>query len=220
MLGSDDMQTGDYAVKPTCKRDEDCLIDFLESNGFRYAKNFENNPSNGEYLIVINVIHRTYFRIDRYFLNVMPMSEIEFLNKIKYYPKSKVIRRSLYSDDNELLYDGYTVDYCPFGLGTSYFANGNKFQEGVFYTKGLIEGMEYYPTGQVRFEGILQTHGGYGPNYPKIGKLYSEDGDLIFSGKFEVKRGGVGFPMMKYPRYRFLEKRPKIDYLRSSYFGD
>lgn len=89
-----------------------------------------------------------------------------------------------------------------------------KYREGVFDTKGIIEGNEYYSSGQLKFAGIWKKHGAYGPKYPVMGNYFSEDGDLIFSGKFDVKRGGVGYPMMKYPKYRFEEKdRPKIDYL-------
>ena len=41
-----------------------------------------------------------------------------------------------------------------------------------------------------------------------------ENGDLIFSGKFHFQKGGVGYPMMKYPRYRLEEKdRPTLEYL-------
>ena len=43
---------------------------------------------------------------------------------------------------------------------------------------------------------------------------YAENGDLIFSGKFHFQKGGVGYPMMKYPRYRLEEKdRPELEYL-------
>ena len=30
------MQAGDYAVLPTCIRDENCLINFIKKNGFKY----------------------------------------------------------------------------------------------------------------------------------------------------------------------------------------
>ena len=38
----------------------------------------------------------------------------------------------------------------------------------------------------------------------------------MFSGKFEIIRGGVGYPMIKHPRgYGLIEKdRPKIEYIR------
>ena len=62
----------------------------------------------------------------------------------------------------------------------------------------------------------MVPNGSYGPNYPLFGNYYSREGELIFSGKFEVKKGGVGFPMVKYPKYyRFNEKdRPEIEYLQ------
>ena len=65
-----------------------------------------------------------------------------------------------------------------------------------------------------KFEGIKNVNGGYGPNYPVRGNMYDRNGDLIFSGRFEYQKGGVGFPMMRYPRYRFEEDdAPKIKYL-------
>ena len=92
--------------------------------------------------------------------------------------------------------------------------NGKKYKEGVFGRKGLVEGKEFYSNGQVKFEGIINVNGGYGPNYPVRGNMYDRNGDLIFSGRFEYQKGGVGFPMMRYPRYRFEEDdAPKIKYL-------
>ena len=63
------MQAGDYAVFPTCIRDENCLINYLKKNGFKYEKYFENDPLDRGYVIVINVIHRIYFRIDKYYIH-------------------------------------------------------------------------------------------------------------------------------------------------------
>ena len=84
----------------------------------------------------------------------------------------------------------------------------------MFGIKGLIEGKEFYSNGQIKFEGTKLVNGGYGPNYPIRGNLYNEKGDLMFSGKFEYVRGGVGFPLMRYPRYKFEEKdKPKFEYL-------
>ena len=77
------MQAGDYAVLPTCIRDENCLINYLKRNGFKYEKHFENDPLDRGYVIVINVIHRIYFRIDKYYLSSsLRLSEKEFLDKI------------------------------------------------------------------------------------------------------------------------------------------
>lgn len=210
------MQYGDYVVKPSSIRDEASLIRFLESNGFRYEEKLENNPLERQYLIVINVIKRIYFRIDMYFISMAPMTEDEFLKRINFHRNGNVLYKSLFSDEGDLLYEGYTLNDKPFGLGTVYFSNGNRYQEGVFDFKGLAEGREYYPSGQLRFEGIWKVNAAYGPNFPVIGNLYDEDGELIFSGKFEVKRGGVGYPMMKYPKYSLEPKgRPKIKYVHN-----
>lgn len=224
------MQAGDYLVKPSCIKDENCLINFLKRNDFKYEKNLENILENKEYWIVINVVHRIYFRIDRYYISSKPISEIEFLNRINYYPEGFVKKelctrqgpiqngelkhKKLYSDNGELLYEGYTLEDFPYGLGVAYYSNRNRYREGVFDRKGLVEGKEFYSNGQVKFEGVFVRHASYGPNYPNIGNYYNRNGDLIFSGKFEVKRGGVGFPMIKYPKYIFLEEdRPEIEYL-------
>ena len=134
------------------------------------------------------------------------------MEKINYEKYS--IYKKLFSDDDKLVYEGYTILDKPFGLGVAYYSNGNKYREGIFGRRGMIEGKEFYSNGKIKFEGILK-YPGYGPIYPTMGNLYNEDGELIFSGKFEVKKGGVGFPMVKYPKYyRFNEKdRPEIEYL-------
>ena len=207
------MQAGDYAVFPTCIRDENCLINYLKKNGFKYEKYFENDPLDRGYVIVINVIHRIYFRIDKYYIpSSKRISEKEFLDKINY--DQYAIHKKLYSDNDELVYEGYTVLDKPHGLGTAYYPNGNKYKEGVFGIKGLIEGKEFYSNGQIKFEGTKLVNGGYGPNYPIRGNLYNEKGDLMFSGRFEYMKSGVGLPLMRYPRYKFEEKdKPKFEYL-------
>ena len=207
------MQAGDYAVLPTCIRDENCLINFLKKNGFEYEKYFENNPLDREYLIVINVIHRTYFKIDKYYLpSAEKLSEKEFLDKINYDKYS--IHKKLYTESGEPVYEGYTTLDKPYGLGVAYYSNGNKYREGVFGREGLLEGKEFYSDGRVKFEGTMIANNGYGHNFPKMGNLYNKDGNLIFSGKFECKKGGVGWPMIKYPSYKFEEgDKPKIKYL-------
>lgn len=212
----DNMQLGDYIVNTENRRDENRLVNFLKSNGFKYCKYFERIQLNNDYLLVINTIHRTYFQIDKYYLAGKKLSVEEFLEKISYFENGHVIRKKIFSDD-KLLYDGYTVDDKPYGLGTLYFDDGNKYLEGIFDIKGLAEGKEFYPNGQVKFEGVWSVTTGYGPNAPRKGNLFSEKGDLIFSGKFEIVRGGVGWPMIRYPRYgRDPENRPKIEHIHIS----
>ena len=209
------MQVGDYAVKPSCIDEENRLRNFLKENNFRYEKFFENNPSDREYVIVINVINRIYFEIDKFFIpSSLHISANEFLDEIYYSGDENIIRKKLFSDEGDLIYEGYTVNDKPYGLGTVYYANGNKCQEGIFDFKGLNEGKEFYHNGQVKFEGIFRVNSAYGPNFPIYGNLYNENGDLMFSGKFQYQRGGVGFPMMKYPRYGQLKNRPDIKYIR------
>lgn len=40
-MTGDKMQTGDYVVKPTDKKAEEELIEFLKSNDFTYKSEFE-----------------------------------------------------------------------------------------------------------------------------------------------------------------------------------
>ena len=207
------MQIGDYAIKVSSVSTEEELIDFLKFNNFRHCEQFDNCPSKDEHLMVVNVINRIYFRISKFYISCETLTESQFLDKVNYDEDENIEYKILYDGDN-LAYDGLTLRGSPYGLGVAYYPNGNKYREGVFDAKGIIEGKEYYSSGQLKFAGIWRKNGGYGPNYPVMGNYFSEDGDLIFSGKFEVKRGGVGYPMMKYPKYRFEEKdRPKIDYL-------
>ena len=204
------MQIGEYAVDST---NEKGLKEFLEFNEFQYKSDFENLYKNSNTTLVINIIKRFYFYIDKYF--VYPrINEEEFYKKINYYPKD-VIYKKLFTESNQLLYEGYTVNDKPYGLGKLYFNNGNIYQEGVFTFKGIKFGKEHYYSGQVKFEGEFSITTGYGPNAPRIGNVFNEDGELIFTGKFEIKKGGVGWPMIKHPNnYNANEKnKPEIKYI-------
>lgn len=204
------MQIGEYAVDST---NEKGLKEFLEFNEFQYKSDFENLYKNSNPTLVINIIKRFYFYIDKYF--VYPrINEEEFYKKINYYPKD-VIYKKLFTESNQLLYEGYTVNDKPYGLGKLYFNNGNIYQERVFTFKGIKFGKEHYYSGQVKFEGEFSITTGYGPNAPRIGNVFNEDGELIFTGKFEIKKGGVGWPMIKHPNnYNANEKnKPEIKYI-------
>ena len=209
------MQIGDYIIKPSSKSSEQNLMDFLKFNSFSHDSRFENHPiETRELVIVVNVINRTYFNIDKFFVpSDKIISEAEFLNGINYCQEKNIEYEKIYNDEG-MVYEGYVRCGKPYGLGIAYYPNGNIYREGVFDIKGIIMGKEYYSSGQLKFVGIWRKNMGYGPNYPILGNYYSENGELIFSGKFEVKKGGVGYPMMKYPRYKFEEKdRPEIEYL-------
>ena len=108
-------------------------------------------------------------------------------------------REKLYLTDTLLLYEGEILYGKPYGLGKVFYSTGRVYQEGIFDVKGLVEGKEYYPNGNVRFDGKFQICTGYGPNYPMEGKCYSEDGSLIFEGKLHYRFGGVGYPMIENP---------------------
>lgn len=74
-----------------------------------------------------------------------------------------------------------------------------KYQEGTFNIKGLISGKEYYPNGQLRFEGSYEINNAYKPNYPVFGDFFLPDGTKAYSGKFEVVRRGIGWPFVIKP---------------------
>lgn len=93
------MQVGDYVIKPSSKSNEEMLFEFLEFNNFSHDHNFENNPLNREYVIVVNVIKRTYFIIDKFFLAADAISEIEFLSQINYFPEKEIEYEKLYNDE-------------------------------------------------------------------------------------------------------------------------
>ncbi|MBO6111288.1 MAG: hypothetical protein J6P12_10640 [Methanobrevibacter sp.] len=184
------------------------LIKFLKENGFK------SNVDSG-LLFLIDVVDKTYNSIsvdkvgDRDII-----SESKFYDKVNYYPRGQIVHRQLHDEDGNLVYEGYTLNYSPYGFGKAYFANGDLYREGIFDIKGIVQGKEYYPSGQLRFEGQWCLTRGYGPNAPCDGKAYGENGELIYSGKFEIKRGGVGWPMIQKPKGFPLEQkqRPKIDY--------
>ncbi|MCC8196549.1 MAG: hypothetical protein LIO49_07105 [Ruminococcus sp.] len=114
--------------------------------------------------------------------------------------------------------------------GVSYYRNGNKYREGKFQREGLLEGKEYYKSGALKFEGVFNdkrrsesyNKSGiitdedievspdgeetirwdyFGPSYPVEGKFYSEDGKLVYEGKFKVIHdGSLRFPIVVYPK--------------------
>lgn len=206
-----DNRVGEYSIETTSLEKEDFLIDYLKFNNFKYEDTLENCGEEEEYVIVINLVHKIYYKIKSFLASSPIMSEEEFL-EIVYYDKY-AIHGKFYSENGDLAYDGYTVFDRPKGFGISYYPNGNKHQEGVFNYKGLVEGKEYYSNGQLKFEGIMVPNSRYGPNFPLYGNYYSKEGELIFSGKFHFFRGGVGYPLRKgsVPDYPILEKdRPHL----------
>ena len=113
--------------------------------------------------------------------------------------KEIIISKQLKDENGLLLYEGETLFDKPYGIGKTYFANGKVFQEGKFGIKGLISGKEYYPSGNIRFEGTYEINKGYGPNYPIEGKCYDDAGQLYYEGKIQCKFGGVGYPTISIP---------------------
>ena len=208
-----DNRVGEYSIEMTSLEKENFLIDYLKFNNFKYEDTLENCGEEDKYVIVINLVHKIYYKIKSFLASSPIMSEEEFL-KIVYYDKY-AIHGKFYSENGDLAYEGYAVFDRPKGFGVSYYPNGNKYQEGVFNYKGLVEGKEYYSNGQLKFEGIMVPNMRYGPNFPLFGNYYSREGNLIFSGKFKIKRGGVGHPLSKgsVPEYPIGEKdRPRLNF--------
>lgn len=132
----------EYIVNPTGKKARDELIEFLNSNGFRFhSKGYSLEEDN---FIFIYVIHKVYST--RAYVNEIPIDEGEFYSRINYIPDEMAYER-IFSDDGKLVYEGYTSCGYPYGLGTLYFDNGNVYQEGIFDIKGLKMGKEYYYNG-------------------------------------------------------------------------
>ena len=104
-------------------------------------------------------------------------------------------------DEGHLIYEGHLIDNMAFGSGTSYYPDGRICQEGLFGSKGLICGRDYYGNGQVRFEGTFQYNSGYGPNWPIFGAWYDHDGVLKYYGPFKVigRGGSVHMPQVLEP---------------------
>ena len=107
--------------------------------------------------------------------------------------------KRIYAEDKTLLYEGNVYKDKPCGKGTSYYRNGNKYQEGRFGIKGLLSGKEYYSNGNLRFEGEFRLNTAYGPNIPVSGNVYDIDGKFIFQGRLTVHLGGVGYPKVVKP---------------------
>lgn len=195
-----------YHVRISSNHAKAELIGFLRKNGF------ESSDSQG-LLFLIDVVDKTFNAVDDAG-NDDIISESKFYDKVNRCPWDEIEYKKIFSEEGKLLYEGYTLHNAPYGFGTAYFDNGNIYREGIFDIKGIVQGKEYYPSGQLRFEGIWALTGGYGPNAPYDGNAYGEDGKLIYSGKFEIKRGGVGWPMIQKPKGFAPEQkeRPKIQY--------
>ena len=114
---------------------------------------------------------------------------------IRYQRQIIEVWQKMMSEDGTLLYEGFTRRGKPFGAGTAYFSNGRKYQEGVFGIKGLLVGKEYYPNGNLRFEGSYHLNRAYGPNYPLVGTAYAMDGTQIYQGLFTFHISGLGYPL-------------------------
>ena len=211
------MQIGDYAIKPTSDSAEKELIEFIKFNGFKHVFKFENSYTDDNKLLIINVIRKTYFFIEKFYVSLNAIDEKTFYSKVNYYPNGKIKHKKIFTEDNNLLYEGYTINNKPFGLGILYYSNGNKYWEGIFDIKGIFQGKEYYSNGKLRFEGIWKITSGYCKDTPEIGNLFNKDGELIYSGKFELKIGGVGYLTIKHPKiYHKLNENysPNIDFVK------
>lgn len=195
-----------YHVRPSSDEAKSRLVSFLKQNGFK--------GDDEGVIFSIDVIDKSFSAIPTDEECGDAISESKFYDKVNYYPRGRIMRKRIFSEDGVLLYEGYTLHNAPYGFGTAYFQNGNVYREGIFDIKGIVQGREYYPSGQLRFEGQWSLTTGYGPNAPYEGNAYSEYGELIYSGKFEIIRSGLGWPRIQKPKGFALEQkeRPKIEY--------
>ena len=180
------------------------LFEFLKENGF------EITDCEG-LLFLIDVVGKTCSPDSG---GEITISESKFYDKVNYYPRDKIESKRIFFESGNLAYEGYTLNGAPYGFGKAYFEDGTLYCEGIFDLKGIAQGREYYSSGRLRFEGEWSLTRGYGPNAPFNGNAYDEEGNLIFSGQFEIKRGGVGWPMIQKPKgFALMQKeRPKIEY--------
>lgn len=110
------------------------------------------------------------------------------------------IWNQLLDANGNVKYEGMTIEGEPNGSGTLYYPNGKIYQEGVFGKKGLLCGTEYYSNGNKRFSGVYEYNAGYGPNYPKRGIYCSKDGNYQYEGEIVVRRSGLGWPTVTFPK--------------------
>ena len=209
------MDDGIYLVRQTSKEAGDELLNFLNRYGF--TKRFIAYDES-DYLIV-NVIQRTVNNISKDSCETMSFYnwyfDLFFYDSVNHDSRRNNVHKKLYNN-GVLTYEGNTIIDKPYGLGTSFFSNGNKYQEGVFSFNGIIKGKEYYPNGNLRFEGIYDVCF-YGSNYPVYGNYYDDEGQLIFRGRFEVNPVEKGCPEIENPKgYEVLQKNaPKIKYFHA-----
>jgi len=87
--------------------------------------------------------------------------------------------------------------------GSLYREDGKLWMEGTFQSASLLRGKEYYPNGQLMFDGEYtngKPHSYYGPPYPLNGVLYDEAGNTLYTGHIPAgSKGGVGYPHILLP---------------------
>ena len=212
------MKKGYYYIRPTSQEARIELINYLEEHGFTYAhRSTRESTIESPFPVLIEVIPKTVTHIHQAAIAACTVkvliSEEEFYQKFEADPQNLIVWKKLYSEEQELVYEGYTYKNHPYGAGTAYFPDGTKYQEGVFDVKGLVYGREYYSNGKPRFEGAYEINRAYGPNMPIYGKHYKEDGELVYSGTFKLKYGGIGYPSVIVPEGYgsvALPERPSI----------
>lgn len=112
----------------------------------------------------------------------------------------KVTFGRLFYETGELHYEGQIKNNKPWGKGIKYFKNGLIEMEGIFGDWFIEQGKEYYPNGNLKFEGQYNCgpRNYYGPRYFVEGRLYYETGELWYEGTFDIKQyGSLGYPMFK-----------------------
>ena len=73
-------------------------------------------------MFLIDVISKTYngVSVDEIGYNNI-ISESKFYDKVNYYPRDKIVRKEIFDECGNLLYEGYALYNAPYGFGIAYF---------------------------------------------------------------------------------------------------
>ena len=201
------MKKSEYAIKVYGVNERLKLQEVLAGMGIIFPSEYTIKKNFMDDLYIIDVDGKTVRRIDDYdekkaFIHTgaRVIWTDDFKREVESCSKPERIWKRLYREDGTLAYEGFTENGRPHGAGKAFYPNGGTYQEGIFGEKGLLSGVEYYDNGQVRFDGILKYHNGYGPNYPVYGRCYYRDGRLMFDGQLKVRFvGNLAYPHVEIP---------------------
>ena len=215
------MDRNKYAVWAFGDEDNRKLLEAFRSNGIRVPDEWKCSRFAWRYTYIVDLEKRSVVRVsdDQEEKELIHTGNRiyrtnEFIEEISSGVHAERIWKKLYRADGTISYEGFTENDKPYGAGKMFYPDGTTYREGIFGEKGLLSGVEYYDNGQVRFDGILKYHPGYGPNYPVYGRCYYRDGRLMYAGTFRVCfTGSLSYPHVEVPAdYGTIEPgdRPRL----------